>query len=186
MRGTNHDLSRPSEPLEPGRQVGRFTRDCLWVRNSFADQVAHNHLSRCDAHTCLDFYFIIEFDTGNSTDGVERSPDGTLSLIFMSLGPTKIGEDAIAQKLGDVALVSGHGAGGGVLIPPHDITKIFRIKTPRKFRRADQVAEHYGQLSAFRRDALSTLALHGACVRRLGGFVGQRSDGTKVAFCAGP
>ena len=59
---------------------------------------------------------------GNGKNRIQAGPHGPFGLILIRLRPTEVGQNAIAEILGDVPAVPGHGTGDGILVAPHDIT----------------------------------------------------------------
>jgi hypothetical protein len=67
----------------------------------------------------------------------------------MRLRIAEINQYAIAHVVGDKAVEPGNNFGYSVVICGDDLAQIFGIEPRRKRGRADQIAEHHRQLSAF-------------------------------------
>ena len=67
----------------------------------------------------------------------------------MRLRIAEINQYAIAHVVGDKAVEPGDNFGYSVVICGDDLAQIFGIEPRRKRGRADQIAEHHRQLSAF-------------------------------------
>jgi hypothetical protein len=63
--------------------------------------------------------------------------------------PAEIGQDAVAQELGNVPLEPADDLGAGSVIGAHDLAQVLRIQARRQLGRADQVAKQNGELAAF-------------------------------------
>ena len=66
----------------------------------------------------------------------------------MRLRVAEIDQHAVAEIFGDVAAVLRDHLGAGALIGADDLAQVFRIETRGERGRADQIAEHDGQLTA--------------------------------------
>jgi hypothetical protein len=67
----------------------------------------------------------------------------------MRLRVAEIDQDTIAHVLGDKAIEPGDNLGGGAVIRGDDFAQILELEPRRQRGRADEVAEHHGQLPAF-------------------------------------
>jgi len=85
----------------------------------------------------------------HSRNGIETCPYGTLSLVFESLRPAKINQQAIAEILRHMPTVTRDAACYGILIRPHDLAKIFGIEAMGELGRTNEVTKHDGELSSF-------------------------------------
>ena len=153
-------------PLQPRRQVGGLADHDTLARLVPADQVAHHdqagrnpnpHTQRCASWG------------GHARDRLcdgQPGPHGTLRLILVSLGPAEVGQHPIPHEFGDVTFEAGDLAGHGILKGADDLMHLFGIEARGKRRRADEIAEHHGQLPALGFGG-STCPL-GRLIRRVG------------------
>jgi len=90
-------------------------------------------------------------------------------------GIAEVDEQAIAEILRDMALKAGDHLGTGVLIGPHHLPEVFRVKLTGEGSRIHQVTKQHGELPAFGfRCGQASRGPYG--LRRLGGLrVRQRS-----------
>ena len=66
----------------------------------------------------------------------------------MRLRVAEVNEKPVAEVLGDVPLVARDDLGAGRLIGADDLSEVLRVQPGGERRRADQVAEHHGELAA--------------------------------------
>ena len=74
---------------------------------------------------------------------------GPLGVILMCLWHAEEADQAIAEKLIDVAAEALHGSGGALLVLLRDAVPILRVESRGDFGRANQVAEQHRQLATF-------------------------------------
>ena len=67
----------------------------------------------------------------------------------MGLGPAKVDQQAVAEILGDIAIIGLERGGRRGLVGTHHGAVVFGIELLGEFGRGDQVAEHYRDLPAF-------------------------------------
>ena len=77
------------------------------------------------------------------------APDRPLGIVLMRLRVAEIDQNAIAHVLGDKAIEAPDGIRDGAVICADDLAQILGIEPRRQRHRADQIAEHDGELSAF-------------------------------------
>jgi hypothetical protein len=65
------------------------------------------------------------------------------------LGVAEVDEQAVAEVLGDMALIAGDHLGARLLIGPYHLAPVFRVEPARQRRGIDEVAEQHGELAAF-------------------------------------
>jgi hypothetical protein len=79
----------------------------------------------------------------------QSSPHRPLGVIFVGQGVAEIDQQAIAEVLGDMALIAGDHLGTGVLIGPHHLTPLFGVELAGQHRRVDEITEQHRELAAF-------------------------------------
>ena len=72
-----------------------------------------------------------------------------LGVVLVRDRPAKIGQDAVAQILSDMAFEPADDLRAGRLVRLHHRAQVLGIEPRRQRGRADQVAEQHGQLTAF-------------------------------------
>src|SRR5712692_10346403 len=82
-------------------------------------------------------------------DHAQSGPHGPLGVILMRQGVAEVDEQAIAEILRDMPLKAGDHLGAGLLIGPHHLTQVFRVKLASQHRRIDQITEQDGELATF-------------------------------------
>src|SRR5215831_1276202 len=109
---------------------------------------------------------------GEILDDIEPRLHRATRVVLVGLGVAEVDQHAVAEILGDGPVESPDG-GGHLLIRPDNLTKVFGVEPSGEIRGAHEIAEHDGELSAFR--------LRGAtgrdrrCARF--GLVRERRDG---------
>ena len=73
---------------------------------------------------------------------------GPHRVVLMRGGIAEIGQDAVAQVLGDVAVVAAHDVGAVLLVFGVELVQILRVHALGQAARPDQVTEEQGQLAA--------------------------------------
>ena len=69
-----------------------------------------------------------------------------LGVVLMRLRIAEINQHAVAHVLGDKPAKAADGVGDAAMIGADDLAQILGIEARRQRRRADQIAEHDGQL----------------------------------------
>jgi hypothetical protein len=63
---------------------------------------------------------------------------------------SEIDQNPVAHVFRDEAVEGADHFGGALMIGGDDLAQVFRIESRRQRRRADQIAEHHGELPPFR------------------------------------
>ena len=84
----------------------------------------------------------------NGLDNVARRTHCAFRCVLVRMRIAEVSKDAVAQVLGEIAVVARDRAGAGVLIGTHDVADVFGIGTGGEFGRADEIGEHYCELPA--------------------------------------
>ena len=71
-------------------------------------------------------------------------------VVLAGLRPAEIGEDAIAEIIGDIAAEAVHDRGDSGVIAAQQLPQILGVVPARQFGRADEVAKQHTQLPALR------------------------------------
>jgi hypothetical protein len=82
-------------------------------------------------------------------DDPEAGADGTLYVILVCAGITKIDQKPVAKVLGDVTVEAGDHLPASFVVGAHDLAPLFGVEPAGERRRPDEVAEEHGQLSPF-------------------------------------
>src|SRR5262249_42089219 len=104
--GADHHLVRSGEGLKTSGEVWRFADYGLFLRCTFADQIAHHHLTGFDANPAGEHFALWRVLLRDRLDHGQTRPDRPLGLVLMCSRPAKIDEDAIAHVLGNEAVVA--------------------------------------------------------------------------------
>ena len=88
------------------------------------------------------------FQTSHLCDQREPGAHRPLGVVLVRPRPTEIGDHAVAQELGDVAVEARDHLRAGRLIGAHDLAQVLGIEPGRQLCRAHQVAEQHRRRSA--------------------------------------
>ena len=80
-------------------------------------------------------------------DQPEPGPDRALGRVLVRRGPAEIGQHAVAQELGDVAVEAGDPARHRVLEGAQQAAHLLGVEPAAQRRRADEVDEHHRELA---------------------------------------
>ena len=141
------ERARLGHRLQAGGDVRGLADNPTLLRGARADQVAdHNEAaSNAEAH-------VHWLGRGESADGIddgEPGADRPLGIVLVRLRVAKINEHAIAHIFGDKAREPGDRVGDTAVVGADQLAQILGIIARRQRRRADQIAEHHGELAAF-------------------------------------
>src|SRR5215472_5786693 len=75
------------------------------------------------------------------------TPQRIWQAILMRQRIAEIGEHAVAHQSGGKATIAGHYLGDAAMIDGDDVAQILWIEPCRQLSRANEVAEHHGQLA---------------------------------------
>jgi hypothetical protein len=82
-------------------------------------------------------------------DDAQASAHRPLGIVLVGLRIAEISEHAVAHIFGDETVETSNRRRYAAVIGADHLAQFFRVEPRRKRRRADQVAEHHGQLAAF-------------------------------------
>ena len=150
--GTDHQGIGRREALQARRQVGGLAERQLFLPGATA-YLPHHHEPGMDAqahgqlHPPLLRQAGIELPQG--LDHPQPGPHGPLGVIFVRQRVAEVDEQAIAEILRDMPLKAGDHLGARVLIGPHHLAEVFRVKLAGEDGGVHQVTEQHGELAAF-------------------------------------
>ena len=167
-----------SDAHEPCGDVRRGAEHLCLPASSLPD-FAHDHGSGvdADAHRQANASLGLEplVQGVELTQQREARAHSALGVVLMGPRVTEVDEQAVAQVLSDVPLVTRDRLGGGLLVGAHHVAQVLRVETFRQRRRAHEVAEHDRELTA-----LSPGSRESCVILRPGGrFHASRSDPRK-------
>ena len=79
----------------------------------------------------------------------QSSAHRPLGIIFMGQGVAEVDQQPIAQILGDIPLIAGDYLSAALLIGPHHLAPVFRVKLTGQHGGVHQVTEQHRELAAF-------------------------------------
>ncbi len=144
----DHDAARLGQALQPRRQIGRLADDGLFLRRALSDEIANDDDAGRDADADPQGLFRARVELRDDSGDVETRSDRPFGVFLMGAREAEIGQHAVAHELGDEAVVARDRARTGVLIGANDLAHVLGIEPRRQRGRADEVAEHDGELAA--------------------------------------
>src|SRR6266446_142090 len=108
---------------------------------------------------------------------IEGGAYRSLRVVLMRFGIAEVRHHAITEILGDVAVVALDSRRASTAIYAHHVAEIFWIQTFGQRGRADEIAEHHGELAPLGGDSGRWL-----CVRRGGGAFQRRAATAAEVF----
>ena len=144
----NHGI-RFSNGLQTGGKVRRLAHNRLLLGRPRADEVANHHEPGRDPDTHLQGRAGRGGELRHRLDEGKPGPHSALGIILVGLGIAEIGEHAIAHVLGNESAIALDQHRAAALIGANDLAQVLGIEPGRQGGRADEVAEHHGELTAF-------------------------------------
>ncbi len=147
---TDDDRVRLCQCLQPRGHVRGLADDARALRRSFADDVADDHRTGgdADAHGKRRLQDVVHrTERGNRLDDRQCAPHGAFRVVLVRLRIAEIHEDAVAEVLGDVAVVARDDLRARVEIIADDVAQVLRIDARGERGRVDEIAEHHGELT---------------------------------------
>ena len=132
--------------LQARREVRRLADDVALLRFAGADQLADHDQAGGDADA--DLVLAADRERADGLDHRQRRAHGILGVGLVRLGIAEIDQHAVAHVFGDEAAEAGDHGGRAFVIGGDDVAQVFRIELRRQRGRADQIAEHHGELAA--------------------------------------
>ena len=149
-RGADHHAVGLGDPLQPRREVGGLADHRMPALRPAADQLADHYQAGGDADAGLQRHARDRPQLVDRGDDRERRPDRALGIVLMGMRIAEIDQHAVAEILRDGAVEAADQLGGTAVKGGDDGLQILGIEPVRQRRRADQVAEHDGELAALR------------------------------------
>ena len=128
--------------------VGRFAERQLLAPLA-ASHLAHDDQSGVDAGAHVEA-LATHRDRLHLLQDFEPGLDRAQGVVLVRRGVSEIGQDAVAQVLGDVTLVAADDIRADALIPGVQLAQIFRVHALCERGRPDQVHEEDGELPPLR------------------------------------
>src|SRR5262249_20332442 len=136
-----------------------------------AAEAANHYQAARDANANRERSPRARLELGNGGNDFEPRQHGSLGIVFVRAGIAEIGQYSVAPELGEEAIISScDTCAGGVIGIDHG-AHILRIESRRQGRRAHQIADHHGEVTAL---GLVTRHRFGRCFNRC------RSDPIKL------
>ncbi len=152
-RGTEgHRIGR-GQSLNTGGQIGGVAHRKLFGAVAAAHFSDDGH-PRMEADAHRHAHAVVRYEMGlmQGAQGVEQRQagmHGAVRGVFVGLGPAKVDQQAVAEILGDIAIIGLERGRRRGLVGTHHGAVVFGIELLGEFGRGDQVAEHHRDLPAF-------------------------------------
>ena len=147
-----HGIGR-RQSLYPGGNVRRFP-ECQLLLTPCATHGPNDHEPGMDAKTDSKLETLRVLQAGiavsHRREDAKTSSYGSLGIIFVCPGITKVHQQSIPEQLGDMSIVALDDVRTSRLIGTHDIPVLFGIEVGRECGGVHEVTKHHGQLAAFR------------------------------------
>ena len=114
--------------MQSCRQVRRLADHRRLLRRALADEIAHHHQTRCDAHPRAQRLFRWRRQPGDRCGNGEPGPHRPLGLVLVRPRPAEIGQHPIAHELRDMAIHTRDLLGHRVLVLPDHLRHLFRVQ----------------------------------------------------------
>ena len=141
VRADDH-FPRCCDALKPRRKIGGLAHHRMLTGGAFTEQVAGDDDARRDADSHREIFDTQRSHGGEGANGRKRRAHAALRVVLVRQRKAEMREHAIAQVLGDVAVVARHCADDRILVFADHVAQVFRIEPVRKRGRAYEVHEH--------------------------------------------
>ena len=145
--GRDQDRVGRGGRLQARGQVRRLADDVAFLRLAAADQFADHHQAGGDADAHL-MAALADLERADRLDHRQRGTHRVAGVGLVRFRIAEIDQHAVAHVFGDKAVEAGDHAGRAFVVGGDDVAQVFRIDAGRQRGRADQVAEHDGELAA--------------------------------------
>ena len=138
---------RRGKRLQPGGEVRRLADDPTLLRGTLADQIADHGEPGGDAEPHAQI--LPRRQSADRLDHRQPGADRPLGIVLMRLRIAEIDQHPVAHVLGDKAVEAADRLGDCAVVVADQLAQILRVMTGRERGRADEIAKHHRQLSAF-------------------------------------
>ena len=145
-RGGDHNLIRRCEALQSSRKI-RCAADGKLRLIALARLLAHHHGPGGNADAYRQRF--VERHALHRLHDFQRRTNGTLSVIFVRLGPTEVSENSVTHIARNPPFVTRNHLPAAHAVFVQQRSQLLRIQALGQRRRADQIAKHDRQLAAF-------------------------------------
>ncbi|HVI61841.1 MAG TPA: hypothetical protein VM910_04490 [Bradyrhizobium sp.] len=161
--GGDDDRSGLSQGLKAGCKVRRLSDHRVLAQRTLAAEVADHHDAARDANADRERFRGARLELSNGGDDIEPRPHGSLGIVFVRDWIAEISQYPVAPELGEEAVIGSRDTGAGGVIGIDHSAHVLRIEAGRQRRRANQIADHHGEVTAF---GLVTRHRFGRCFSR--------------------
>ena len=131
--GADHHGPGLGQRLQPGREVGRLADRVALARPTLtAAGVANHHRAGGDADPGPERGAARRREPGDRPDELEPGADRALGVVLVRLRVAEVGEDAIAEELGEMAAVAGDHHRAGVVVAPDQLPEVLWVEPRRE------------------------------------------------------
>ena len=125
---SDDDRIFPCGGLKPGGTVRRIANHRTLFVDTRADEIANHHLAGRNADARRERCPARRDESLNRGDCRHRRPYGPLGVVFMGLRPSEIDEQAIAERLRDIAAETDNFVADRLLVAGDDVLHVLRIE----------------------------------------------------------
>src|SRR5215207_8901227 len=151
-RCVTHDKSAGLRKLlKPCGEVRRLAHHGLLLSRAFPDEITNDDQSCRNPDSAVQLPGGWRLQSGHSCADCQPRTDRPFGLVLVRFGPAEVGQNTISHQLRHMSLKPGDLACYGVLISRKDLTHLLGIEVRCHRCRANQIAKHHSQLSAFSR-----------------------------------
>jgi hypothetical protein len=145
----DHHRARLRHGLKPRCHVRGYAEHLLLLGGALADELADHHVPGRDPDPRGECDAVIDGDPADRPGQLQTRTHGTLGIVLVRPRIAEIGEHAVTQVPGDVPVPAPDHRNAAVPIGTHQSADVLRIEPARQRGRADEIAEHHGELPAF-------------------------------------
>src|SRR6202453_1226676 len=140
---------RVGQALQPRGEVGRVADHRLLLSGALSHEIANHDEAGRDADPHGEFLTRAGLQTRHSFGDFESYVHRARRVVLVRARKAEIGENAVAEKSGDEAVITRDDARTGVLIGQNNLTHVLGVESRGERGGADQIAEHAGELTPF-------------------------------------
>ena len=145
--GRDDDLARRGVGLQPRGEVGGFAAGGqLGGRGAGAD-FSDDDQAGGDADAGLQRVAALRLERCNRREHVQSRVHRALGVVLVRTRVAEVDQAAVAEQLRDMAVVGRDRAGHRLVIDADQALQVFGVERCREQRRADEIAEHHGELA---------------------------------------
>ena len=148
-RRRHDDAARVGEALQPCGEIGRVADDDLLLRGALPDDIAGDNEAGRDPDPHGELLAGAGLQAPHGLGDVQSRMHRARRVVLVRPGKAEGRQNPVAKEFRDKAVIARQHARAGVLIGVDDLAHVLGIEPRRQRGRADEVAEHDGELAPF-------------------------------------